>query len=154
MFFRVSNNCNHIFLVVYLLNKIFTVRNSTHNCGCKQFQAKKTAIIMHMDKTSTVATNGASTLIVKLSRYWAITRSMNFQYFTKLFNPTICCYLLMIKFTRYPMYRTLGHLPYAMFIFIEFLNDYFQLRSSVCLYVHMVQIWQLQFNPLPIIQLS
>ena len=43
---------------------------------------------------------------------------------------------------------------------VLFLNDFIQLRSSVCLYVCMfvclfvcmVQIWQLKFNPLPSIQ--
>ena len=36
--------------------------------------------------------SGHRYILVKLSRNWAIVRTMNFQYFIKLFNPTICVF--------------------------------------------------------------
>ena len=47
--------------------------------------------------------SGHRDILVKLSRYWAIVRTMNFQYFTKLFNPTTCVFFLMKKYTRCSM---------------------------------------------------
>ena len=37
--------------------------------------------------------SGHRDILVKLSRNWAIVRTMNFQYFTKLFNPTMLFFL-------------------------------------------------------------